>query len=152
MRAVIGWRLATTNIVIILVTGGTAGGAGTVTAIVGSAMDGTGIATTTDAGTDSYSTALPEATINVQAVGGVTEDRWRKMSPLVLAFPMLSDHGLGLDDDECGAPLSPHSAQPSPEEPVEWCQLRLLHRTMQNAELMPKRKVFQLESGSGFED
>jgi hypothetical protein len=78
MRAVIGWRLATTNIVIIPVTGGTAGGAGTVTAIVGSAMDGTGIATTTDAGTDSYSTALSEATINVQAVGGVTEDRWRK--------------------------------------------------------------------------
>src|SRR5437773_3844292 len=42
-------------------------------------------------------------------------------------------------------------AQPSPEEPVEVCQLRLLHRTMQNAELVPERKVFQLESGSRFE-
>jgi hypothetical protein len=57
-----------------------------------------------------------------------------------------------LDDDECGAPFSPHFAQPSPEEPVEGCQLRLLHRTMQNAELVPERKVFQLESGSGFDD
>ena len=67
------------------------------------------------------------------------------------AFPVPSDHSLGLDDDECGAPFSPHSAQPSPEEPVEGCQLRLLHRTMQNAELVPERKVFQLESGSRFE-
>ena len=67
------------------------------------------------------------------------------------AFPVPSDHGLGLDDDECGAPVSPHSAQPSPKEPVEWGQLRLLHRTMQNAELVPERKVFQLESGSRFE-
>jgi len=54
--------------------------------------------------------------------------------------------------DKCGAPVSPHSAQPSPEEPVEWGQLRLLHRAMQNAQLVPERKVFQLESGSGFED
>src|SRR2546429_983799 len=67
------------------------------------------------------------------------------------AFPVPSDHSLGLDDDECGAPFSPHSAQPSPEEPVEGCQLRLLYRTMQNAELVPERKVFQLESGSRFE-
>src|SRR5881409_3324274 len=44
------------------------------------------------------------------------------------AFPVPSDHGFGLDDDECGAPVSPHSAQRSPEEPVEWGQLRLLHR------------------------
>src|SRR2546427_196415 len=66
------------------------------------------------------------------------------------AFPVPSDHSLGLDDDECGAPFSPHSAQPSPEEPVEGCQLRLLHRTMQNAELVPERKVFQLESGLRF--
>jgi hypothetical protein len=35
---------------------------------------------------------------------------------------------------------------------IEGCQLRLLHRTMQNAELVPERKVFQLESGSGLED
>src|SRR5713226_1188889 len=68
------------------------------------------------------------------------------------AFPVPSDHSLGLDDDECGAPFSPHSAQPSPEEPAEGCQLRLLHRTMQNAELVPERKVFQLEGGSGLED
>src|SRR5712692_8228688 len=68
------------------------------------------------------------------------------------AFPVPSDHGLGLDDDECAAPVSPHSAQPCPEKPVEGCQLRLLHRTMQNAELVPERNVFQLESGSGFED
>src|SRR4029077_6037390 len=68
------------------------------------------------------------------------------------AFPVPSDHGLGLDDDECGAPVSPHSAQPSPEAPVEGCQLGLLHRTMQNAQLVPERKVFQLESGSGLED
>jgi hypothetical protein len=59
--------------------------------------------------------------------------------------------GLGLDDDECGAPVSPHSAQPSPEEPVEWGQLRLLYRAMQNAQLVPERKIFQLGSGSGFE-
>ena len=68
------------------------------------------------------------------------------------AFPVPSDHGFGLDDDECGAPVSPHSAQPSPEEPVEWGQLRLLDRAMQNAQLVPERKVFQLESGSGFAD
>src|SRR5438034_5740609 len=57
------------------------------------------------------------------------------------AFPVPSDHGLGLDDDECGAPVSPHSAQPSPEEPVEWGQLGLLDRAMQNAQLVPERKV-----------
>ena len=68
------------------------------------------------------------------------------------AFPVPSDHGFGLDDDECGAPVSPHSAQPSPEQPVEGCQPGLLHRTMQNAELVPERKVLQLESGSGLED
>src|SRR6266567_5277454 len=68
------------------------------------------------------------------------------------AFPVPSDNGLGLDDDECGAPVRPHSAQPSPEEPVEGCQLRLLHRAMQNAQLVPERKVFQLESGSGFKE
>src|SRR2546422_6416869 len=68
------------------------------------------------------------------------------------AFPVPSDHGFGLYDDECGAPVGPHSAQPSPEEPVEWGQLRLLHRTMQNSELVPERKVFQLESGSGFKE
>src|SRR5438046_6442442 len=58
----------------------------------------------------------------------------------------------GLDHDERGAPVSPHSAQPSPEEPVEWGQLRLLHGAMQNAQLVPERKVFELESSSGFED
>jgi hypothetical protein len=68
------------------------------------------------------------------------------------AFPVPSDHGFGLDDDECGAPVSPYSVQPGPEKPVEWGQLRLLDRTMQNAQLVPERKVFQLESGSGFED
>ena len=31
-------------------------------------------------------------------------------------------------------------------------QLWLLHRAMQNAQLVPERKVFQLESGSRFED
>ncbi|PYT26098.1 MAG: hypothetical protein DMG57_22825 [Acidobacteria bacterium] len=68
------------------------------------------------------------------------------------AFPVPSDHGFGLDHDERGAPVSPHSAQPSPEEPVEWGQLRLLHGAMQNAQLVPERKVFELESSSGFED
>jgi len=68
------------------------------------------------------------------------------------SFPVPSDHGFGLDDHECGAPVRPHSAQPSPEEPVEWGQLRLLHRAMQNAQLVPERKVFQLESGSGFKE
>ena len=68
------------------------------------------------------------------------------------AFAVPSDHGLGLDDDKCGAPIGPHSAQPSPEEPVDWGQLGFLDRAMQNAQLVPERKVFQLESGSGFED
>src|SRR5947209_543345 len=73
------------------------------------------------------------------------------------AFPVPSDHGFGLDNDECGAPVSPHSAQPGPEEPVEWGQLRLLHRAMQNAQLVPERKVSNWRAGvprcgSGFED
>jgi len=43
---------------------------------------------------------------------------------------------------------TPHSqAQRSRSNGVT---LRLLHRTMQNSELVPERKVFQLESGSGF--
>ena len=44
---------------------------------------------------------------------------------------------------------TPH--KPGPEEPVELGQLRLLDRAMQNAQLLPERKVFQLESGSRFE-
>jgi len=71
--------------------------------------------------------------------------------PALFSARIAASVGLVLDDDECGAPVSPHSAQPSPEEPVEWGQLRLLHRTMQNAQLVAERKVFQLESGSRFE-
>ena len=35
------------------------------------------------------------------------------MSKKAKAFPVPSDHGFGLDDDECGAPVSPHSEQSS---------------------------------------
>ena len=56
--------------------------------------------------------------------------------------------GLGLDDDECGVPASPHSlAQKSRPIGVNFG----FFTNDADAELVPERKALQLESGSGFE-
>jgi len=67
------------------------------------------------------------------------------------ALTMPANDGFRPDDDQGRSPIAPDFAQPSPEEPISGCQFRPLHRATQDAELVPKCKVFQLKGGSRFE-
>jgi hypothetical protein len=60
-------------------------------------------------------------------------------------------HRFRLDDNERGTPVARDSAQPRPKEAIGRGQSRLLYRTMQDAELVTKSDVLQLESRSRFE-
>ena len=68
------------------------------------------------------------------------------------APPMPGNSSQGLDDQLGGrnASRARLRTQPRPQEPILGGELRLLDRTTQDAELVPKREVLQLEGGSGF--
>ena len=63
-----------------------------------------------------------------------------------LAMP--GEDSVRLDDAEGGAPFRPSSAKPSPQEPVERGQFRLLHRALQDAKLMAESEDLKLECGA----
>jgi len=67
------------------------------------------------------------------------------------AFAVPGDDDLRLDDDQGGAPVSPDFAEPGPEESIGGGQTRPLDRAMQDAELVAKGQVFQLQRGSRFQ-
>ena len=56
-----------------------------------------------------------------------------------------------LEDEQGGAPINPNLGQPGPQESIGSDQFRPLHRATQDTELVPERKVFQLQGGSRFE-
>src|SRR3954453_12620523 len=54
------------------------------------------------------------------------------------AFPMPSDHCLGLDDQESGFPVRPQAPEPDPEDSIGGRQLQpFRRRTPQHGELLP---------------
>ena len=69
--------------------------------------------------------------------------------PEAAAVP--ADDGFRLDDDQGRSPIAPNVAQPSPEESIGGRQFRPLHRSTQDAELVPEREVLQLKGGSRLE-
>ena len=59
---------------------------------------------------------------------------------------MPGDDGLGLDDDESGAPAAPHPEKPHPEKTVRTREPDPPRaRTVQDLELMPEREDLELQ-------
>jgi hypothetical protein len=58
---------------------------------------------------------------------------------------MPRDDSVWLDDDERGSPLGPDVTEPCPEEPIRGGQLRSLHRTLKDAQLVSERQEFELQ-------
>jgi hypothetical protein len=56
---------------------------------------------------------------------------------------MPSDDGLGLDEDQGGAPAAPDGRQEDPKHSVTGAELRPLHAPLQGSQLMPKRKILE---------
>ena len=67
-----------------------------------------------------------------------------------LAVP--SDDGSRFDDAKSRTPVGPGSTKPSPQEPVESIQFRLLHRTLQHAKLVAESQDLKLQCRSSAED
>ena len=67
---------------------------------------------------------------------------------VVQALAAKGTDSVRLDDAEGGAPFRPCSAKPSPQEPVERGQSRLLHRALQDAKLMAQSGDLKLECGA----
>jgi len=61
------------------------------------------------------------------------------------------NHRPRLDDDKGEAPISPSPGQPCPQKAIRGGQFWPLHRTPEDAELVPKSEVLQMDGGSGFE-
>ena len=64
------------------------------------------------------------------------------------ALPVPANDRFRLDYDQCGTPVAPGSAQPRPKEPIGRVQFRLLHRPIQDAELVAKGEVPHLHGRS----
>jgi len=58
-----------------------------------------------------------------------------------LAVP--SDYGIGLHDDQGGAPVPPTLGEEDPKQPVRRTELRAFHRSRQQGQLLTEREVFQ---------
>ena len=68
------------------------------------------------------------------------------------ALPVPGYNGFRLDDNQSGTPIAPDSAQPRPKKSIGPSQFRLLHRPMQDAELVAECEILHLEGGSRFEE
>ena len=66
--------------------------------------------------------------------------------PEALAMP--TDHRRRLDNDGTRLPIRPDRRQPGPQESIRSRQLRTLHRTLQNTELMTKGQNLKLKRRS----
>ena len=60
-----------------------------------------------------------------------------------LAVP--TNHSRGSHNGDGRLPLPPNRRQPRPEKPIRSCQLRSLHRPLQNSELMTKGQNLKLK-------
>jgi hypothetical protein len=58
-----------------------------------------------------------------------------------LAVP--SDHGIGLHDDQGGAPALPTLGEKDPKQSVRRAELRTFHRSRQHGQLLTEGEVFQ---------
>ena len=56
-----------------------------------------------------------------------------------------TNHRRGFDNGDGRLPFPPNRRQPRPEQPIRSCQLRSLHRPLQNSELMTKGKNLKLK-------
>ncbi len=54
---------------------------------------------------------------------------------------MPANDGLRFDDNDGRAPVRPDTRELRPEEPISTTQARTLHRTLQDGQLLPQRKV-----------
>jgi hypothetical protein len=52
-------------------------------------------------------------------------------------------HGVGMHDDQGGAPLPPSCGKDNPKEPVPGTELWALDRARQRGYLLTKREIFQ---------
>ncbi len=75
-------------------------------------------------------------------------DLWPSRSASRLPAPveskslsMPAKNGIGLHDDEDGAPIRPESGQPSPEDAVALPELRPFRALLQDGELLPEDEV-----------
>lgn len=59
---------------------------------------------------------------------------------------MPADHRRRFDDKNTGPPFLPDSRQPSPQHSIRRCELRALHRSLQNAELVAERQDLKVEN------
>ena len=57
------------------------------------------------------------------------------------------NHGVGLDDDQDGAPIRPETGQPDPEDPVALPEPRPFRALLQDRELLAKSKVLGSQRG-----
>jgi hypothetical protein len=58
-----------------------------------------------------------------------------------LAVP--SDHGIGLHDDQGGAPVPPTLGEEDPKQSVRRAELRTFHCSPQHGQLLTEREIFQ---------
>ena len=58
---------------------------------------------------------------------------------------MPTNHSRGFHNGDGRLPLPPNRRQPRPEQPIRSCQLRSLHRPLQNSELMTKGQNLKLK-------
>jgi hypothetical protein len=58
-------------------------------------------------------------------------------------LPVPSDHGIGLHDDQGGAPVPPTLGEEDPKQSVRRAELRTFHRSRQHGQLLTERKIFQ---------
>ena len=56
---------------------------------------------------------------------------------------MPSQHGVRLDEHQCGAPAVPGAGQKDPEQPVLFLEVRSSPGAMQGTKLVPERDVFE---------
>ena len=56
---------------------------------------------------------------------------------------MPSHHGVGLHDDQGGAPVPPTLGEEDPKQSVRRAELRTLDRSRQHGQLLTEREIFQ---------
>ena len=58
-----------------------------------------------------------------------------------LAVP--SDHGIGLHDDQGGAPVPPRLGEEDPKQSVRRAEPRTFHRARQHGQLLTEREILE---------
>jgi hypothetical protein len=58
-------------------------------------------------------------------------------------LPVPSNHGIGLHNDQGGAPVPPTLGEDDPKQSVRRAELRTFHRSRQHGQLLTERKIFQ---------